>query len=269
MLCVTTLASGSGGNSLLVSGRGTHILIDAGISCRRITAALAQLGVDPMQLSAVLITHEHSDHICGLATMVKKLPFHIYASPGTARQLAYRIAIPPQRLHAVEPESTFTVGSLTCRAFPTSHDCAQSTGYTVELDGQRMALATDLGHVTAPVLKAVLGCQVVVLESNHDVDWLRSGPYPVHLQQRILGDRGHLCNEAGAELAVQAVQAGAHTVILAHLSQENNTPARALEVTRRRLLAAGVDPDRDVCVTVAPRTEPGPVWPVRKEGALC
>lgn len=267
MLCVTTLASGSEGNCLLVSDGDTHILIDAGISCKRITASLQSLGVDPAKIAAVLVTHEHSDHVCGLATMLKKLPFHIYAAPGTARQLAYRLPILPQRLHPIEPEETFTVGSLTCRGFATSHDAAQSMGYTVSGTGGRMALATDLGYVSDSVYQAVLGCDILVVETNHDVDWLRSGPYPYYLKERILGDRGHLCNEAGAELAARAVQAGAHTVILAHLSRENNTPARAYEVTRQRL--AALDDVGHVTLTVAPRGEPGPVYCVKKEAVPC
>ena len=267
MLSVTTIASGSEGNCLLVSDGETHILIDAGISCKRICTALTTLGIDPAQISAVLVTHEHSDHICGLTTMLKRLPFHLYTAPGTARQLAYRLPILPERLHAVAPEEEFTVGTLTCRGFATSHDAAQSMGYTVGGPEGYMALATDLGYVSDSVYRAVLGCQVLVVECNHDVDWLRTGPYPYHLKDRILGDRGHLCNEAGAELAARAVAAGAHTVILAHLSRENNTPARAYEVTRQRL--AALELSRPVTLTVAPRNEPGPVYRVQKEEPVC
>ncbi|MBE6972744.1 MAG: MBL fold metallo-hydrolase [Ruminococcaceae bacterium] len=269
MLTITTLASGSGGNSLLVGGRGSHILIDAGISYRRITAALNQLHIDPMSLSAVLVTHEHTDHVCGLATMVKRLSVPIYASAGTAYQLSHRMGLPEERICAFRAGSAFSVGPLCCTSFSTPHDAADSVGYTVELDGEKVALATDLGHVTDTVRRAVLGSQVVVLESNHDVDWLRSGPYPYPLKQRILGDRGHLCNEAGAQLAAQAVQAGAHTVILAHLSRENNTPTRAYDVCARQLSAMGVDPEQDICLTVAPRAECGKTYAVRGEEVPC
>ena len=269
MLTITTLASGSSGNSLLVSGGNTHILIDAGISCRRITTALNELNITPSSLSAVLITHEHTDHVCGLATMVKKLSVPIYASAGTAYQLSHRMGIPEDRLSPFAAGSAFDIGPLHCTSFSTPHDAADSVGYTVELDGEKMALATDLGYVTDTVRRAVLGSQLVVLESNHDEDWLRSGPYPYHLKQRILGGRGHLCNEAGAELAAQAVQAGAHTVILAHLSRENNTPARAYDVSFRRLSALDVDPEHDIRLTVAPRMEPSAAFTVNKERAPC
>lgn len=269
MLTITTLASGSSGNSLLVSGAGTHILMDAGISCRRITAALNQLDIDPLSLSAVLVTHEHTDHVCGLATMVKKLPVPIYASVGTAHQLSHRMGLPEERIRPFTAGSSFSIGPLHCSSFSTPHDAADSVGYTIELDGEKMALAADLGHVTDTVRRAVLGSQLVVLESNHDVDWLRSGPYPYPLKQRILGDRGHLCNEAGADLAGQAVQAGAHTVILAHLSRENNTPARAYDVCFRHLSAMGVDPEHDIRLTVAPRMECGKTYSACREGSPC
>ena len=269
MLTITTLASGSSGNSLLVSGGDTHILIDAGISCRRITTALNQLDIDPNTLSAVLVTHAHTDHVCGLATMVKKLSTPIYASAGTAYQLTTRIGLPADRIFSFTAGDAFHIGPLLCTSFPTPHDAADSVGYTVELDGCKLALATDLGHVTDTVRRAILGCQTVVLESNHDTDWLLSGPYPYQLKQRILGDRGHLCNEAGADLALQAAKAGANTIILAHLSNENNTPARAYDVTFRHLSSHGIDPERDVHLSVAPRSQPGPTYPVVKEVSVC
>ena len=269
MLTITTLASGSSGNSLLVSGGDTHILIDAGISFRRITAALNQLHIDPMSLTAVLVTHEHTDHVCGLATMVKKLPVPILASAGTAYQLTHRLSLPESCVQPFSAGDTFDIGPLHCTSFSTPHDAADSVGYTVELDGEKMALATDLGHVTDTVRRAVLGSQLVVLESNHDEDWLRSGPYPYPLKQRILGDRGHLCNEAGSQLAAQCVQAGAHTVILAHLSRENNTPARAYDVCFRHLSATGVDPEHDIRLTVAPRMECGKTYAVSGEVTPC
>lgn len=269
MLRVTTLASGSGGNCLLVSGGGSHLLIDAGISCRRITTALAALNLDLTQLDGILITHEHSDHICGLATLIKKHTTPIFASPGTARALDGRLALREGQLRPTEVGREFSVGNLTARSFATSHDSAQSTGYCVSAGRHRMVLATDLGYVSDEVLQAVLGCDILVAESNHDVDWLRSGPYPPYLQQRILGNRGHLCNEAGAELVTRAALSGTHTIILAHLSRENNTPARALEVSRHSLWAAGVDPDRDVILTVAPVCSNSPTFSAERSKQPC
>ena len=255
MLELCTLASGSSGNCLLVSDGRTHILVDAGISCRRITNGLKALGVDPRELSGVLITHEHTDHMAGLATLTKQLRVPVYASRGTGRQLCYRIAFLEELLRPVTPGEGFSVGGIGVESFPTPHDAAESTGYALSAGGRKAAVATDLGCVTPEVLKGIRGADLLVCEANHDVEWLRSGPYPYYLKARILGDRGHLSNEAGAELAWTAVEGGARTVVLAHLSHENNTPARAHEVVRGLLERRGAAVGRDVSLEVAPRSE--------------
>ena len=132
-----------------------------------------------------------------------------------------------------------------------------------------MVLCTDLGHVTDEVRRAVEGCDLLVCETNHDVDWVKSGPYPYYLKQRILGNYGHLSNEAGAELAAFAVESGTRTVILAHLSRTNNTPARAYEAVSLRLMAMDCDPERDVSLSVAPADTLGPTVLLGKEAAVC
>ena len=262
MLELCTLASGSSGNCLLVSDGRTHILVDAGISCRRITNGLKALGVDPRELSGVLITHEHTDHMAGLATLTKQLRVPVYASRGTGRQLCYRIAFLEELLRPVTPGEGFSVGGIGVESFPTPHDAAESTGYALSAGGRKAAVATDLGCVTPEVLKGIRGADLLVCEANHDVEWLRSGPYPYYLKARILGDRGHLSNEAGAELAWTAVEGGARTVVLAHLSHENNTPQRAHQVVRGVLERRGAAVGRDVVLEVAPRSEAGRRYPV-------
>ena len=268
MLTYTTLASGSSGNCALVSCGDTHLLVDAGISARRIVTGLKGLGVDPSALKGVLVTHEHSDHISGLTTLTKQLGLPVYATGPTLRQLCYRIPFLEGLCRAFEPGDGFPVGELWIGSFPTSHDAACSVGYTLTGEGSKAAVATDLGRVTEEVLQAVRGCDMLVCEANHDEDWLKSGSYPYSLKQRILGDWGHLSNEMGAELAAAAVEAGARTVVLAHLSSENNTPARAREVASRRLRAAGIDPERDISLTVAPRKECGPVFQLEGRKAV-
>ena len=257
MLTLTTLASGSSGNCLLLSAGETHLLVDAGISCQRICRSLRDLGVDPSALSGVLVTHEHTDHIAGLATLTKQFRLPVYASPGTGRHLCYRIAALEDVLHTCAPGGAFTVGGLAVETFPTLHDAAEPMGYAVSDGSRKAAVVTDLGVVTEAVLAGVAGADLLVVESNHDVDWVKSGPYPYSLKRRILGDHGHLSNEAGAALACTAVRAGARTVILAHLSAENNTPARARNAVALALSAMGADPDRDLRLSVAPRAEPG------------
>ena len=257
MLTLHTLASGSSGNAMLVSDGRTHILLDAGISARRIGRGLAQLGLRPGELAGVLITHEHSDHIAGLTTLLKNCPLPVWATRGTCGELRRRIPFVDGLVHAA-PAEGFGLGSFWVRPFPTSHDAAESAGFRLTADGgETAAVATDLGVVTGAVLDGVLGADILVAETNHDEEWLRSGPYPYYLKQRVLGDRGHLSNEAGAELVAAAVEAGAREVVLAHLSAENDTPARARQAVCRRLAAAGIAPEADVRLTVAPRDRLG------------
>ncbi len=261
----TTLASGSTGNAALVSCGDTHILLDAGISGRRIAGGLKALGTAPEELSAILITHEHSDHIAGLQVLTKKHRVPIYATGPTCRQLCYKTAFLEDLVREQRPGTGVQIGSLWVESFPTPHDAAGSVGYSIAGEGGRMVLATDLGHVTQEVRQAVKGCGLLVCESNHDEDWVRSGPYPYYLKQRILGGLGHLSNEAGAELSAFAAQSGTRVVVLAHLSRQNNTPARAREAACLRLRAIGCDPERDITLSVAPDAELGVTY--RLEGA--
>lgn len=255
---VCTLASGSSGNCTLVRCGGTRVLLDAGISARRITAGLRELGTEPSELSAILITHEHTDHISGLATLTKKLRVPIYASGATLRQLCYRIPFLEDLVRPLEGGQGAQVGALWCQAFSTPHDAAGSQGYSLTGEGRKMALCTDLGYLTPEVLEGAAGAELLLAEANHDEEWVRSGPYPYYLKQRILGDFGHLSNETGAVLAQKAAEGGARAVILAHLSQQNNTPARAYETVSLRLMAMGCDPERDISLTVAPADRLGP-----------
>lgn len=253
MLKFTTLASGSSGNAAVISCGRTHILLDAGISARRLTTGLKELGIDPAGLSAILITHDHVDHIGGLAVLTKKVKVPIYATCPTCDTIALKAPCAREQLRPCQPGSLLDLGEVLVESFPTSHDAPGSVGYSISGGGQRMALCTDLGFVSKEVENAVRGCDLLVCEANHDEDWVRTGPYPYSLIQRVLGDYGHLSNEAGAELALYAIQNGAKEVILAHLSAENNTPAHALRVVSDRLRRAGVDLEHEVRLSVAPR----------------
>jgi len=250
-MTVTTLASGSSGNCTLVSEGDTHILVDAGISCRRIVNCLRELEIAPEQLSGICITHEHTDHICGLTTLTKKYRVPIYTTGGTGRQLCYRIAFIEDLIHDFQPGACFQVGGLTVESFATLHDTAQPCGFALSNGSRKAAVVTDLGVVTDEVMDGIQGANLLVVEANHDIEAVKSGPYPYYLKQRILGEWGHLCNEAGAALARSAAQSGAHTVVLAHLSAENNTPAMARNAAQAAL--AGWDGT----LIVAPRSEMG------------
>lgn len=240
---VCTLASGSSGNSLLICCGSTYVLLDAGISARRITSALKALGADPTRLSAVLVTHEHTDHVSGLATLTKQLGVPVYATAPTLDRLERKVPALARLGRTLEAGTGFQLGELWVESFSTPHDAAGSVGYAVTGGGARMALATDLGHLTPQVWDAARGADLLVCETNHD-------------------------NEAGAELAGRAALAGTRTILLAHLSSENNTPARAREVVSRRLSALGVRPEEDITLAVAPRSECGALYRLERGGAL-
>lgn len=225
-----TFASSSRGNCALIRSGGTAILVDAGISCRRIRQRLGALNLTPDQLSGILITHEHTDHISGLSIFLKYHPMPLYVTPGTGVALARKMPQFRELLRPIPAGSSFTIGDLGINSFSTSHDAADSVGYRVADERRTAVIATDLGRVTSIVLDAVRGADLAMIEANHDEDWLRSGPYPYALQNRILGDRGHLSNEACGEFAVSLASAGADILLLAHLSPENNTPERARTV---------------------------------------
>ena len=239
MLSFRTIASGSSGNAALLSWNGVHLLIDMGISCRRICQALAGQGLRPEDLSAVLITHEHTDHISGLATYIKKYRTPILSTPGTARQLHYRLAGVAPLLWSVTMEEEARWGELSVRLLPTSHDCAESAAFRFDTPDGSLGYLTDTGYIPQETAEGLLGSDLLVLESNHDVDMLCDGPYPAVLKRRILSARGHLSNEDCAGLAVHLARSGAETLILGHVSRENNTPGRALDVVGAALERAG------------------------------
>ena len=237
---LTTFASGSGGNCALLSMDGVHLLLDAGISCRRIRQQLRASGLEPENLSGVLITHSHRDHISGLAVLLRACPLPVLASEGVARELRYCVAGVEPFLRELPLDAPCEQFGLTLRCFPTPHDTAYSVGWRVE-GSERFALATDMGTVTEPVRRGLLGADAVLIEANHDPELLRYGPYPVSLKRRILSDRGHLSNAACAALARELEESGTRYLVLGHLSQENNRPELALRTVRKALGdAAGV-----------------------------
>ena len=227
-LRVAVLASGSKGNAAYIELDGVRLLIDAGISARRITRSLADLGVDAASLDGVFVTHEHSDHIKGLPTLLKQYRLPLFAPPATLRAIGESLAV---------PEDTFTplagdvmLGSVAVKSFSTLHDAASPVGYAV-----CGALATDLGFLTNDVMAAIEGSDVLILEANHDRELLQSGSYPWRLKQRILSNRGHLSNSAAAWALVR-LKKRPRAVFLAHMSQENNRP-ELVEETVRTILA--------------------------------
>ena len=238
---LTVFASGSSGNCLLLSGGGADILIDAGISARRISDMLGDCSLTFQDITGVLITHEHSDHISGLA---RRCGAEIFAPRTVAARLRGMLPQLDERLRVIPVGEDFRLSRLTIRAFHTPHDTDESVGYRVEGDGT-FAIATDMGCVTEEVRKNLRGADTVLIEANHDEEMLRYGRYPIFLKRRILSERGHLSNENCAALARELAENGTSTIILGHLSRENNTPdtamravGRAIAGTEARLLCA-------------------------------
>ena len=230
---IVSLYSGSKGNSFLVGSREGYILIDAGKTAKKLCAALSDAGVSPDDIRAVFITHEHSDHISALDAYLKKHPIPVHALEGCVPKLSESETV-TQCLCAHPPLYCERVCGMTVTAFPTPHDSCASTGYRIEIpNGEsgvlRLGYATDIGHVSREVEEALTGCDAVILESNHDEGMLELGPYPYYLKQRIASRRGHLSNPDCAALAARLCMSGTRALMLAHLSQENNTPDLAFD----------------------------------------
>ena len=227
---VHTLASSSKGNSVYVRLGDDEILIDAGISCKRLAEALRSLDTDISRIKAIFVTHEHSDHVSGLETAAKKYNIPIHLTEPSARAYLSSKTANVARTAIIHPILyTEQVGALTVRSFATPHDSAASVGFVVT-DGtpeHTLALATDIGTLTDEVSDALIGCENVILESNHDENMLMCGDYPYELKRRILSDTGHLSNEAAAAFVSRLAASGTRRILLAHLSQDNNLPELA------------------------------------------
>lgn len=237
-MTVSIFASGSSGNCLLLSEGSTHLLIDAGISVRRIQSFLLQQDLCWSDIAGVLITHEHSDHIYGLDTLAKQEKTSIYAPHTVANRLLGKFPLLETRLHVIPVGELFSIGALRVRAFHTNHDTDECVGYRVEGENS-FALATDTGCVTEKIRQGLLGAETVMIEANHDLTMLRDGPYPFPLKSRILSEQGHLSNEQCAALAAELARAGTRQFILGHLSRENNRPALAIRAVGEALVGTG------------------------------
>jgi phosphoribosyl 1,2-cyclic phosphodiesterase len=227
---VSVLASGSRGNTAIVESAGVRILVDAGISCRETFKRMKSLGRDPHSISAVLITHEHSDHIYGLATLAKKLNVPVFMTGAThqawARSLRDDSGQMPEiaKLEIFCAGRSFQIADITVAPFTIPHDAADPVGFTFKVEGTKIAIATDLGYIPASVRDHLRGCDVLVMESNHDLEMLRAGSYPWSVKQRVMSRVGHLSNKSLAEFFAQDYDGGASYILLAHLSEQNNHP---------------------------------------------
>ena len=235
MARIYPLFSSSSGNAIYVGTPDAGILIDCGVSAARLTKALDRAGIPIPAVQGIFITHDHSDHVSGLRVFTKKKQIPVYAEPLT-RECLYRSGylMPEQDCRTLT--GTVECAGISVTPFTTSHDTAQSCGYRMRFsDGRSCAVCTDLGYVSAEVMRAVSGCDLVLLESNYDEKMLRCGPYPAQLKRRIASDIGHLSNDAAGAAARTLLQSGTTRLILGHISQHNNLPELALRTVEQSL----------------------------------
>ena len=247
------LFSGSSGNALFIGAGDTRILVDAGMPGRSIEGALREIGVLPETLTAIAVTHEHSDHVKGVGILSRKYHLPVYANERTWNAMARTVGeIESQNRRVFEDEEDFYIRDLGLFPFSIPHDAADPVGYRVYFGGRSVATATDMGHMQKRVLKILSGVDVLLLESNHDPDLLMQNPhYSMYLKQRIVGSHGHLSNAASAEALLALGETGVRQVFLGHLSGENNTPELALSTATERLSRAGVAVNEEICVGLA------------------
>ncbi len=230
-----SIASGSNGNCIYTGDANTHLLIDAGISGKRIEAGLNNIELKSSEISGILVTHEHSDHISGLGVMARRYGIPIYATAGTIDYIKYCSSagkIDESLFNVVREDEEFTIGTLTVRPIHVSHDAAQPVAYRVSDGKNDVAVMTDLGYFDDYIVENISGLDILLLESNHDIRMLETGSYPYHLKQRILGRRGHLSNETAGKLLCRVLHDNIKHVFLGHLSGENNYDKLAFETVR-------------------------------------
>lgn len=258
-----SIASGSSGNCIYVGSEATHLLVDVGISGKKAESGLNSLGITGNDLDGILITHEHADHISGLGILARKYQVPIYATGGTIRAILKSGSlgkVDDSLFHEVREDEKFILKDLTVNPMRISHDAAQPVAYRIAYGSSRVGICTDLGVYNDYTVESLRGMDALFIEANHDVNMLQVGPYPYYLKQRILGDRGHLSNENSGKLLSRLLHDKLQTIILGHLSKENNLPELAYETVRMEI-SMGDNPYKaeDFRLMVAKRSEVSPV----------
>lgn len=258
-----SIASGSSGNCIYVGSDATHLLIDAGISCKRTEEGLKTLELKASDLDGILVTHEHSDHIKGLEMLMKKYQIPIYATKGTLQHIrknSYLASCDDTLFIEIHPDEKTIIKDCSFQPFRISHDAAEPVGYRVNYGKRKVAVCTDIGVYNDYTVENLKNLDALLLEANHDVKMLQVGPYPYYLKRRILGDQGHLSNENSGRLLSRVLHDNMQAVMLGHLSKENNIPELAYEAVRMEVTMAECPyTGDDFRLMVAKRDEPSPV----------
>lgn len=257
-----SIASGSSGNCYYVGSDNTHLLVDAGISCKRVENALSDQGIKADELAGVLVTHEHIDHIKGIEVLARKHSVPIYATSGTLAGIKNKATkgIDEGLFHVIHPDERLEIGDITVDPTSIPHDAADPVCFSLYSGDKKISIATDMGNYNDYIVDKLSGSDVMVIEANHDIRMLEAGPYPYYLKRRILGDRGHLSNERSGQLIKSLLNAHIKGILLGHLSRENNFEELAYETVRLELSGNGYTDDvREFGLAVAGRDAPGEV----------
>lgn len=257
MMRMVSIASGSSGNCIYIGSEQTHILVDAGISNKRIEQGLNEIGIKGSELNGILITHEHSDHIKGLGVLARKHGIPLYSTKETLDEIAFVKSLgeyPKDLFQPISPDVDFEIGDLKIKPFRVDHDAVNPVAYRVQNEKKAVAVATDMGHFSSYTVEHLQGLDAILLEANHDVRMLEAGPYPYYLKRRILGDYGHLSNENAGRLLAGILHDQLKHIFLGHLSKENNYEELAYE-TVRLAITEGDNPYQasDFSISVAKR----------------
>lgn len=235
------IASGSSGNSIFIGTEHTKILVDAGLSGKRIQEGLKDLFVKGKDLDALFITHEHKDHIKGVGILSRRFDIPVYATPGTWEGMKNEIgAIAPKNVCYIYEGENCIINDLCIRPFEIPHDAAQPVGFNIMAGNIKVTVATDMGHITEEIKEAVYQSDILLLEANHDLKMLKEGPYPWILKQRILGEKGHISNDTAGNLISEVMTGKLKYIYLGHLSDENNIPHLAYETVENILNKHGI-----------------------------
>lgn len=263
MIKFCSLFSGSSGNSIFVSVGDTKILIDAGLSGKRITKALASIGESPLELSAILISHEHSDHVKGAGILSRRYNIPLYANEGTWESM--KDLIGPVALENVGVFSTgfnFEIDEMCIRSFSIPHDAAEPVGFNIFARNKKITVATDIGHVSKELVDYLEMSELILIESNHDTEMLKIGSYPWPLKKRISGGMGHLSNDMAGKLVSHLAGKGTSRFLLGHLSRENNFPELAYQTVYNAICENKLEVGRDITLEVASRDSVSRVFEV-------
>ncbi len=254
MQALQPLYSGSSGNAILVQSKEHAVLVDAGVSGKRIITALAEHRKSISSIDAIFVTHEHIDHVKSVGMLARRYHIPVYANEATWQAMLPLIGeIPPSLRVVLETGRAVSVGDIKAAAFSIPHDAAEPVGYNFYIDAYKITVATDIGKMNEELFLSISGSDEVLLESNYDIVMLQKGRYPLPLRKRITGGRGHLSNKEAAAVCARLASLGTRHIILGHLSAENNTPRLAYEIACTYIEGCGLSVGQDIRLSVAPR----------------